>query len=83
MATKSKNVTNNRKPERADAFRRIAERRTQHVLESLRLLGQCSNRRSYEYNDEQVAKIFREVRSALRSAEERFKNDKKNTRFRL
>jgi len=69
---------------KSEAFRRIAERRTERVLQSLRLLGQCSNRRSYEYNDEQIAKIFREIRNAVRHAEKSFhRNDKKNTYFRL
>lgn len=68
---------------KAEAFKRVAERRTYYVLESLRLLGQCSNRRTYEYNDEQIAKIFREVRSAVRRAEQAFQNGKTNTQFRL
>lgn len=72
-----------RKPVKAEAFRRVAERRTERVLQSLRLLGQCSNRRSYEYNDKQIAKIFREIRSAVRNAEQSFQNNRKNTGFKL
>lgn len=72
-----------KKHAKAEAFRRIAERRTERVLQSLRLLGQCSNRRSYEYNDEQIIKIFREIRSAVRHAEQSFQNNRKDTGFKL
>ena len=83
MCTTDDNSIGDRKRARAEAFRRIAEKRTGRVLDSLRLLRQCSNRRSYEYNDEQVTKIFREIRSALRHAEQSFKSNNKNMRFKL
>jgi len=73
-----------RKLAKIEAFKRIAARRTERVLQSLRLLGQCSNRRSYEYNDEQIAKIFKEIRSAVRHAEQSFhSNNKRNIHFKL
>lgn len=68
---------------KVDRFVRIAEKRTQRVLESLRLLGQCSNKRSYEYTDEQVNKIFREIRHCLRETEQSFRGTKSKTSFRL
>jgi len=68
---------------KVDRFVRIAEKRTQRVLESLRLLGQCSNKRSYEYTDEQVNKIFREIRHCLRETEQNFRGTKSKTSFRL
>jgi len=73
-------ITENRK---ADRFIRIAEKRTQRVLESLRLLGQCSNKRIYEYSDEQVNKIFREIRYYVRETEQSFKGTKSKRTFRL
>ena len=84
MDTAVEDLVGRRKRAKAEAFRRIAEKRTERVLQSLRLLGQCSNRRIYEYNDEQAAKIFREIRSALRRAEQSFEgNNKRNTHFKL
>jgi hypothetical protein len=74
------------KSAKAEAFKRVAEKRTRKVLESLRLLGQCSNRRSYEYTDEQILKIFREIRSSLRRAEQSFDtttDNKKSSKFTL
>lgn len=72
--------TTNKKVER---FVRIAEKRTQRVLESLRLLGQCSNIRSYEYTNEEATKIFREIRRCLRETEQSFRGAKSRTSFRL
>lgn len=83
MDPTAKNSTNNNKCTKADTFTRIAEKRTERVLDSLRLLGQCSNRRSYEYTDEQVAKIFKEIRSAVRRAQESFRSTNKHTHFKL
>jgi len=77
MASNSKYLS------KAVAFKEIAEKRTIRILDSLRLLGQCSNRRSYEYTDAQVKKIFREIRSALRDTEQRFKNSKGQITFNL
>ena len=64
-------------------FREVAGKRTVRILDALRLLGQCANRRSYQYTDAQVDKIFREVRRALRNAEEQFKNSKNRIDFTL
>lgn len=68
---------------KTETFVRIAERRTQRVLESIRLLGQCSNKISYEYTDEQVTKIFRGIRRCLRETEQSFRGTKSKTSFRL
>lgn len=83
MNARDRDSGSSREQVRAEAFRRIAQRRTYRVLESLRLLGQCSNRRSYEYSNEQVARIFREIRGALRRAERSFDSNRRNTDFRL
>ena len=73
------NITN----KKTERFVRIAEKRTQRVLESLRLLGQCSNKISYEYTDEQVNKIFREIRRCFRETEQSLRGTKSKTSFRL
>jgi len=76
-------VSTSKYSSKADAFKEIAAKRTVRVLDTLRLLGQCSNRRSYEYTDAQVKKIFREIRSALRDTEQRFNNSKEQIKFEL
>jgi len=68
---------------KAQRFKMIAERRTNRVLDSLRLLGQCANRRTYEYSDAQVQKIFREIRRAVNESQEKFKHNREKARFKL
>jgi hypothetical protein len=45
-----------------DRFVRIASKRTNQVLNELRKLGNCSNKRMYEFTDEDVKKIFRAIK---------------------
>lgn len=79
-ANVSKTTRHMEKPQetRNARFKRIAERRTQRVLDDLRLLGNCSNGGNYDYSDDQVNKIFREVEEQLRVTRARFKRRKRN-----
>ena len=56
-----------------ERFKRIAEKRTQRILEDLRLLGNCANKGSYEYNEEEVNKIFSAIKKELKNIEILFK----------
>ena len=40
--------------EKRERFKRVAENRTNRIIESIRLLGNCSNRSNYEYTEEDV-----------------------------
>jgi len=71
------------KESKSDRFIRVAERRTARVLTDLRLLGQCANRRTYEYSPDQVRKIFSEIRRNLVVAEKRFGENGVKEPFRL
>jgi hypothetical protein len=66
-----------------EKFISIAERRTTAVLNTLRLLSQCSNRRTYEYTGEQVQKMFREIDRELKKAKEAFDQSHKKDGFRF
>jgi len=68
---------------KSEKFKEIAERRTTRVLDAIRLLGQCSNPRTYDYTPQQVDKIFREIRRTLREAELKFRKNEKKVQFRL
>ena len=76
-------MTSDGERKKTERFVKIAEKRTERVLDSLRLLGQCSNRRSYGYSDDQINKIFREIRRCLRETEQNFRGTKSKTSFRL
>ena len=41
-----------------DKFVRIAEARTNKIIDMIRLLSNCSNKATYEYDESDVKKIF-------------------------
>jgi hypothetical protein len=58
---------------REDRFKRIAEKRTDKVLNAIRVLANCSNKSSYAYTEDGVNKIFRAIEEEMRSAKAKFK----------
>ena len=62
-----------------DRFTRIAAKRTQHVLERVRILGNCSNRSVYEYTADDIDKIFAAIEEELQDTRRRFKDRKRRT----
>ena len=61
-----------------DAFRRLATRRTNAVIERLRILGHCANPWQYEYSEEDIRKIFRAIDAELRTIKAKFRNSSKS-----
>jgi hypothetical protein len=55
-----------------DKFVRIAEARTNKVVDMIRLLGNCSNNGTYEYTKEDVNKIFNHIEKELKTAKSRY-----------
>lgn len=53
-------------------FQRIAERRVNETLRAFRLLGNLSERRNYEYSDEQVQAIFQAIDREYQAMRTRF-----------
>ncbi len=62
---------------RKDRFRRVAEKRTLRILNEIRILGNCSNKSVYEYDDEEVSKIFGAIEEALRLTKLKFSGSQK------
>jgi hypothetical protein len=60
---------------KAERFERIAERRVNETLRSLRLLGNLADRRNYAYSDEQVNAMIAAIDSEFRSLRLRFKSE--------
>ena len=65
-----------------EAFHRLATKRTNAVLERLRILGHCVNPQFYEYSEEDVKKIFRAIEKELKVVKMKFQNSTKSE-FRL
>lgn len=55
-----------------DKFVRLAEARTNKIIEMLKLLGNCSSKTNYEYTEEDVKKIFAEIEKETKNAKARF-----------
>ena len=68
-----------------DRFVRIAENRTNKIIDMIRLLGNCSSRSNYDYTKEDVRKIFGTLEEELRLAKTRFEQveSTNNTKFKL
>ena len=60
------------KETRHERFRRIAAKRTNDILDKMRILGNCSNKSSYEYTEDEVNKIFYELDKQLKLTKARF-----------
>lgn len=68
-----------------DRFVRIAEARTNKILNMLKLLGNCSSTSNYEYTDEDVRKIFSAIEREVKNAKAKFNGSEtqKEDRFTL
>jgi len=64
-----------------DNFKRLAQIRTDAVLDKIRILGNCSNRSAYQYSDEEVAKIFSAIDDQLKIVKSKFKHTKRKFKF--
>ena len=61
-----------REEDRHDRFVRLAETRTQKALDAIRLIGNLSNRSTYEFSDSEVRQVFKALDEELKVARERF-----------
>ena len=63
-------------------FVRLASLRTNEILKRLKILGNCSNRRLYEYDAKDIYKIFDEIEKKVGEIKTRFL-DAKEREFRV
>ena len=68
-----------------EKFVRLAEARTNKIIDMLQLLGNCSNSSAYDYTQQDVEKIFSAIEQEMREAKKKFSKieSKKSTRFTL
>lgn len=68
-----------------DKFVRLAEARTNKIIDMIQLLGNCSNSSAYDYSQQDVEKIFAAIEAELREAKKKFNkiDSKKSPRFTL
>lgn len=66
-----------------ERFRRVASHRTNEILDRIRRLENCSNKQIYEYEEEEVQKIFRTLESRLKEAKSQFQTRDNSAPFKL
>lgn len=63
---------------RKERFIRIAENRTNKIIDMIRSLSNCSNKINYDYSEEDVKKIFVAIDKELKTAKLKFtENDER------
>lgn len=70
------------KSKKHDNFVRLANQRTNKILDMINLLGNLSNTSSYEFSEEEVDKIFNTIKKELVQQRKRF-NKKTSKKFTL
>lgn len=68
---------------RRERFLRIAERRTNKILDGLRMLGNTSNKSLYLYSDSDIEKIFATIELRLSDIRAKFRSGRKEEKFKL
>ena len=72
------------KSDKERKFKELAENRVNRALDSIRLIGNLSNRQNYSYDDGQVRKIVKALRDAIGEVETRFgSNSSQGGEFKL
>lgn len=68
-----------------EKFVRLAEARTNKIIDMLQLLGNCSNSSAYDYTQSDVEKIFNAIESEIKEAKKKFSKieSKASSRFTL
>ncbi len=61
-----------------ERFVKIAENRTNKIIDMIKLLGNCSNKNNYSYNEEDVKQIFSAIDQELKIAKTKFQEAQNN-----
>lgn len=70
--------------QRKENFKRIAESRTNKIIDLIQLLGNLKNKSFYDYTDDQIAQIFEIIENELQTQKKLFfEKENKTTKFKL
>lgn len=62
----------NKKETKQERFVRVAEMRTQKILDALHSLGKCAAPAVYDYTDEQLKRIYEAIENGLQDVKDTF-----------
>jgi hypothetical protein len=60
------------KESKRERFVRVAESRTNKILDMMRLLGNCSSKSNYDYSDDDIKKIFGVLERELKNTKNKY-----------
>jgi hypothetical protein len=66
-----------------EAFLRLAEKRTNAVIDKLHILSNCANPYVYQYEEADVRRIFAAIDEELRLTRMRFQGPRRSRKFTL
>lgn len=68
-----------------ERFVRIAEARTNKIIDMIQLLGNCSNLSTYDYSNADIEKIYSAIEFELKESRKKFQkiDSKKGSKFTL
>lgn len=67
-----------------EKFVRLAEARTNKIIDMIRLLGNCANKSNYDYSEADIQKIFTAIDKELKNTKIKFSvGDFEDDKFRL
>lgn len=69
--------------EKIERFKRVAENRTNKIINQIRLLGNCANKSNYEYSEEDVKKIFSAIEAEIKETKSKYQTKTKSKKFEL
>ena len=70
------------KESKKDKFKRLASKRTNDVLERIRILGNLASKSIYDYDDNDIRQIFSAVDEQLKAVKSKFISTR-HRRFKL
>ncbi len=68
--------------DKKERFKRLATKRTNTILQKIKVLGNCSNRQIYDYTEEQINSIFFVIERKVKEAKAKFHFSKED-KFKL
>lgn len=73
------------KETKREKFVRLAEARTNKIINMMKLLGNCASKANYDYTEEDVKKIFGAIEKEMKDTKAKFngKDTQKEERFTL
>lgn len=64
---------------RKERFKRLTNIRVNNAIKQIQLVGNLSNKSSYEYSEEEVKKIFNELEQAIKDSKSNFSSKRKRS----